>query len=340
MSNLELGRLTAYLQQKMPHARNLQLANLFRIPGGASKETWSVDALWEEETGQARQGLVVRRDLSTSLLDTELEREFRLYQKLWGTPVPVPKVLWLEKEPGWLGGTFYIMERIDGAQTNPQALLSPEKAYLHQKIAREMARILAHIHALDWQGLGLDFLGPAPEPAQCAQREIAYWEQVMRQEALEPQPELEAAFRWMKRHPPPPAQRITVVHGDYRTGNYLYNDSGILAFLDWELAHLGDPIEDLAWVRLFRFGRDDRPAGGLVPWEDFQGWYEEYSGLRVDPQSLRFWGVFDATKAAIILMTGGWRFSLGRTDTAFLALYARAGLNFIVQALDLMGVKD
>lgn len=340
MRDLDLAKLREYLQQKMPQARNLWLRNLVRFPSGASKQTWGVDAVWDEDGKEASRGLVIRRNPpSGGPLDTTVAVEFRLYQKLWSTPVPVPKVLWLEEDTSWLGSAFYIMERIDNAQTDLRLLVAQQYAHLREKLARQVAQILAHSHNLDWQKLGIDFLGEAPAPDECAQREVSFWEDVLHREQLEPKPGLEAAFLWMKRNLPPPAQRISIIHGDYRNGNYLYNDNGdILAFLDWELAHLGDPLEDVGWIMKMSFARGEGRLPHLVPREQYIRWYEEFSGIQVDPDAVFFWEVFANVKTAVILLTGGWRYCLGLNSDIFQALIGRTSLNSELEALDMIGL--
>jgi aminoglycoside phosphotransferase (APT) family kinase protein len=304
-------RLTAYLENRLPRARGVRVENLVRYPSGASKHTWSADVRWEDDAGETRRGLVVRcSPIGAGCLDTAPDIEFNLYRRLWGTAVPVPKVLWLEEDPAWLGMPFYVMERIDGATTDMMALSTPAAAHLRPALARRLAEILAATHTLD--PAEFTFLGPVPAPAACAPRELDFWHEVLRQEATEPRPGLEAVFRWLRRHLPPPAQRVTVVHGDFRNGNYLYNEHGILAMLDWEMVHLGDPLEDVGWLYMMSWRRmGTGPPAGIVPWEDWCRWYEERSGIRVDVAAVRFWEVFSHLKLAIIMDTGGWRFSKG-----------------------------
>ena len=115
----------------------------------------------------------------------------------------------------------------------------------------------------------------------------------MRRDTLEPQPVLEFALSWLKRHLPPPPRRLVLVHGDYRTGNFLYDQTGITGILDWEMAHAGDPIEDLGWlvIKSWRWAGDER-VGGLCTRDEFVKLYEDAGGVKVDPAVLKFWEVF------------------------------------------------
>ncbi len=308
-------QVQAYLQHRMPDAREIEVSQLARIPGGASRETWSFDATWREGKARAGRGFILRRDPEASLLETERNVEFRVYQALQSTGVPVPEVFWLETDPRWLERPFFVMARVPGV-TSPQTLIGVAFGGHHEAIAQQKVEILARIHALDWRDLGLDFLGPPDGPAACAETEIERWETIMRAQALEPQPALELALAWLRAHRPV-APRITLVHADYRTGNFLVEGGRITGVLDWEMAHLGDPIEDLAWVclRSWRWAGDSR-MGGLLPRDELCHRYEAASGLRIEPEAVRFWEVLGNLKLAVIFLTGARSFCEGRSKDA------------------------
>ena len=194
-----------------------------------------------------------------------------------------------------------------------------------EAIAQQKIDILARIHGLDWSasgGLGLDFLGVPDGPECCAEREIERWERIMREQALEPQPALELALAWL-RACRPVAQKISLVHADYRTGNFLVDGGRITGVLDWEMVHLGDPLEDVAWVclRSWRWAGDSR-VGGLLPRQEFYRRYEEASGLKVEPEAVRFWEVLGNLKLAVIFLTGARSFCEGRSKDAVHAFTA------------------
>jgi aminoglycoside phosphotransferase (APT) family kinase protein len=332
-------QIAAYLQHKMPDAGEIEVSQLWRIPGGASRETWSFDATWREGKAPAKAvGFIIRRDPEASLLETERYVEFRVYQALQGTGVPVPEVFWLETDPRWLERPFFVMGRLPG-EASAQALVAGAFAQHGDSLAQQKVEILARIHNLDWSasgGLGLDFLGPPDGPDGCADMEIERWEGVMREQALEPQPVLELALAWLRAHRPV-AQRVTLVHADYRTGNFLVDGDRITGVLDWEMVHLGDPLEDVAWVcvRSWRWAGDAR-VGGLMPREEFYQRYEEASGLKVDPESIRFWEVLGNLKLAVIFLTGARSFSEGRSKDAIHAFTAHLNPEIEVEILRLI----
>jgi aminoglycoside phosphotransferase (APT) family kinase protein len=313
-------QVAAYLQHKMPDAGEIEVSQLWRIPGGASRETWSFDATWKEGKARAGRGFIVRRDPEASLLETERYVEFRVYQALQGTGVPVPEVFWLESDPQWLEQSFFVMGRLPG-QASQQAIIAANAAD-REAITQQKVEILARIHNLDWQALELDFLGAPEGPERCADMEVNRWERTLRQQMLEPQPVLELALGWLRSHQPV-AQRITLVHGDYRTGNFLVEGDRITGILDWEMVHLGDPLEDVAWacLRAWRWAGDSR-VGGLLPRAEFYRRYEESSGLHVDPEAVRYWEALGNVKWAIICLTGGRSFTEGRSKDAIHAFTA------------------
>jgi len=250
-------QLRSYLTHKMPQAEDLGISNINRIPGGASRETWAFDARWREAGQEVERGFIVRRDPGASVLETERDVEFGVYQAVAGTGVPVPPVYWLETDPRWLERPFFVMGRVAG-ETDPRLLMmaSPE---LRAEIGRQAVEIMAGIHNLDWRSLGLDFLGVPPSPAHCADLEIDKWEAILEKDRLEPHPILSMGLRWLRRHKPVPP-KVALVHADYRTGNFLYDQHSILGILDWEMVHLGDPMEDVGWfcIRTWRWAGDEK----------------------------------------------------------------------------------
>jgi aminoglycoside phosphotransferase (APT) family kinase protein len=314
-------QLAAYLAHRMPEAADIAVNSLARIPGGASRETWSFDASWKDGGAAVERSFITRRDPTASLLESNNDLEFELYTALAGSGVPVPEALWIEREGGWLERPFFIMSKLPGASDARTLVATPEWADVTPTVTRQKAAILATIHEFDIARVPL--LDRPPSAADAARYEIERWERTMRQDTLEPQPVLEMALSWLKRHLPPPPDRLALVHADYRTGNFLYDRTGITGILDWEMAHAGDPIEDLGWlvIKSWRWAGDDR-VGGLCPRDEFVRLYEEAGGVKVDPAVLKFWEVFANFKFAIIFITGTKSIVQGKTADLLLALTA------------------
>jgi aminoglycoside phosphotransferase (APT) family kinase protein len=328
-------QLQAYLTARMPEARGLRVANIARIPGGASRETWSFDASWSRGGEPVECSFIARRDPTASLLESNNDLEFDLYTALDGSGIPVPKVHWIERDGAAIDRPFFIMSRLPGASDARTLVTSPDYAGVRPQIARQKAAILAKIHAYD---IGrLPSLERPPSPAASALHEVEKWERTMRKDSLEPQPVLELAFHWLKRHLPPVPEHLVLVHGDYRTGNFLYDQTGITGILDWEMAHAGDPIEDLGWlvIKSWRWAGDDR-VGGLCSRDEFVQLYEEAGGVRVDAAALKFWEIFSNVKFAIIFITGTKSIVQGKTPDLLLALTAFINPGLEAEVLELI----
>ena len=302
-------RFAHYVAHQWPDASGVEVTDLARIHGGASRETYRLRL----RSSRGEQGLILRRDPPGSLIETDRATEVLFYRAFQGSSVPVPRILWLEEESTWLDRPFFVMEAIEGGEASPQALLAPPYDALAEQIGQKKWQILGEIHRADPAALGLVAALPAPELDACWLRELDHWEGVLDEDELAPQPIGRAAIRWLRRNPPPPAQKLTAVHADYRTGNFLVDNSGeIIGILDWEMAHLGDPLEDLASSlnRVWHWARDER-AGGLLPRKRAVEIWEAASGLRADPQALHWWDLFSSVKGLGIWISSGQEYAHG-----------------------------
>ena len=154
--------------------------------------------------------------------------------------------------------------------------------------------------------------------------QLSHWEGVINEAELSPQPIVRAAIRWLRANPPPPAQRVSVVHGDYRIGNVMYTPEGaIIGVLDWEMAHLGDPLEDLAWSfnGSWQWAGDGRAGGIATPDAAIATW-ERRSGLKADPAAVHWWWLFNDVKCQGIWLTGVRSIQEGRTREPMLTYIA------------------
>lgn len=285
-----------------------------KIFGGASRETYRLHLAVAGET----LGIILRRDPPSSLIDTERQLEFGAYARIFGSDVPVPEPLFLENEGAYLERPFSIMAAIDDCQTDV-SVLKPEQ---RKRVGRQKYEILGRLAAKDPVALGFDEIMPVPRPDECALQQLSYWESVILADQLHPQPVAQAAVRWLKGNLPQAAQKIAVVHGDYRSGNFLYDaNADITGILDWEMAHLGDPLEDLAWSMdpLWR-GEDVDLAGRLLPDEQAIAIWEESSGLTCDRDDLRWWRIFVAVKGIAIWISSTEDHERGEGKDSILAM--------------------
>lgn len=321
------SQLSKYLSEQLKTDKGVAIGKLARIPGGASRETWMFDATWSED-GQPRSApFVLRKDPPASLVESDRTVEYAFYSAFHGTDVPVPAMRWLESDPKHLGAPFFIMERITVGETNVRNISEPQYAGSKEMIGRRMFEVLGAIHSFDWSESEIAKVVPAPAAGAAWSEQVSYWEEMLGRNEISPQPIARAAIRWLRRNPPPPAQRVSVVHGDYRVGNFLYSKEGIHGVLDWEMAHLGDPLEDLAWARHELWDR------ALIPPDECIQVYERASGRPVDRDALHWWDVFSGLKAQAIWLTGAKSFNDGRTSELILAYAAYMLINGTDEAL-------
>jgi len=312
-----IDRIAKFLSSKIPGATCLVVTDLKKHTEGFSLETFSFEASWQDKQGKHAKRYVIRREPPAGLLEPyDLEPQFRVLQALGDTPVIFPRVLWFEKDPAVLGAPFYVMEWVEGEVPLPALDDSGNPPFsddsLRLSIAHDYSSILAEIHKVDWRSKGLHFLGAPRDARDAAERAVDLWAGYTERGRLGPMPMMTEALCWLRRNLPP-AGPVTLVHGDYRTGNFIVRAGRIVAFLDWELVHLGDPMEDIGWS-VSRIWRGQSPyAGYLVDRADFFRWYQEAGGADIDTERVRFYEVLAGVKMAAIMLTGIKAWHEGRT---------------------------
>jgi aminoglycoside phosphotransferase (APT) family kinase protein len=223
-------------------------------------------------------------------------------------------------------GAGFFMQHIEGEALGQRIVRGDAFADARPKLARQCGEILARIH-------GLPRPGGLPQ-----QNAIEIVDALERQHRLEnwPRPVFELAFRWLREHAPA-AAAATVVHGDFRNGNLLIGPDGVRAVLDWELAHAGDPMEDLGWicVNSWRFGAIDKPVGGFGSREDLYAGYEAAGG-RVNWDAARFWEVLGTLRWGVICTLSTIALREGLATGIERAMIARRASETELDLLDLL----
>ncbi|MBM3644900.1 MAG: phosphotransferase family protein [Alphaproteobacteria bacterium] len=309
-----------------------RIDGLSRQSGGASRQTWRFDAL----VGDRRHELILRRD-PPGAPKGERERsvaidratEYRVIDAAHRAGVLAPAVSFeLRPEDGL--GEAYAMERRPGTAIARKLLRDAEYSGARPRIAGQLGAILARLH-------GVDVTTLPPLPRREAADHIAGLRGSLDLLGA-PQPVFELALTWLDRRKPAPLARPVLVHGDYRTGNYLADANGVTAILDWELAHLGDPMEDLGWlcVKSWRFGAVDRPAGGFGARETLWAAYEAAGGARVDPARAHWWEVFGTAHWGIICLNQAWKHLSGALKSMEHASIGRRAVETEVDLLQLL----
>jgi aminoglycoside phosphotransferase (APT) family kinase protein len=277
------GQLAAALEPLL--GAGVVVEELQRSPGGASRETWIFRVAMADGPGRR---FVLRRD-PTGTSSPGLRLEGTLLRAAHHAGVPVPEVVVLGEEGAALGSGSLIMDFIEGETLAPRILRDATLADARRRLAGQCGEVLAAIHrmaALDVPGL------PGGDPLEQLRAIV--------DRLAQPHPAFELAFRWLGDHRPPRSAQV-VVHGDFRNGNLIVGPEGLRCVLDWELAHLGDPLEDLGWlcVKAWRFG-GDLPVGGFGTVDELVEAYEGAGGHVVDRQALHWWEVLGTLRWGVI----------------------------------------
>jgi aminoglycoside phosphotransferase (APT) family kinase protein len=283
----------------------VEVRDLRRLAGGSSREIWAFVASLARPDGEQTLDLVMRRDPAGRVEEGSRDVEFRVVQAAFEAGVPVPRPHYVCVDPEVLGTPFYLMDRVDG-EALPRRLLRDERyGAARERMTGQLAEILAGIHRIDPDQA---LLRGVPEPARAssgspAEADLALTTAALRELAPEPHPVLELADRWLRARLPARSRR-SLVHGDYRVGNVIFDEQGVRAIVDWELSRIGDPVEDLGWLctRAWRFGNDDQPVGGIGSREELLAAYRAAGGDEIDPQHLLFWEAMGTYKVALVFL--------------------------------------
>jgi aminoglycoside phosphotransferase (APT) family kinase protein len=301
-------------------AKDVSLATIGRLGGGAIQENWAIDVAIGDGPRAGRYECVLRSDAVSGIAESwPRAKEFALIAAAFAAGVTVPEPLWLEPSGSVIGRPFYIMRRARGTGHARRVLrgLEPEAG---DALARRLGLELAKLHRIRPENApaSLAFLPPAG-PDLITQRAAHYRRAI---DALpEPQPVLEWAINRME-DLAPPIRDITLCHRDFRTGNYMADGGVLTAILDFEFASWGDPYEDLGWfcARCWRFGANDQEAGGIGSREAFYDGYAEGSGHPVDAARVAYWEAVAPIRWAIIALQQGERHASGAEPSLDLAL--------------------
>jgi aminoglycoside phosphotransferase (APT) family kinase protein len=283
------------------------VTDLQTLTAGANKGTWAFRAA----TAGGLADFILQRQAPSGAPDPDAgpddwvphldgREEFQVMLAAQAADVPVPHVRHILLADDGLGEGA-VTERVDGETIPARVLRAPELAGARERMAAQCGRILAAVHRVP--------VAPLPFLRRFdAAATLDLFERTLDVVGL-PLPALELALRWARERMPR-AGRLTLVHGDFRTGNFIVGPEGIRAVLDWEIAHVGNPMEDLGYLcmRTWRFGGPG-PVGGFGAREDLFGAYEKASGLAVDREEARFWEVVGAMRWALgcVRRAHAWR---------------------------------
>ena len=305
-AEIQIQNLAAVLGDRVSvqYGVGTKIDGLMRLSGGASRETWSFDAILRDGS---RKPLILKRDPLDEIkekdafagevhLGVDRWTEGRLMQLAGEAGVPVPDVpFFLDADQRTSAG--FVMQRLEGEALGRRILREDTFARARQKLAFQCGEAAARLHSIPHNRL--------PNLPNLAVPEALAYNRDAVDSFKQPHAGFEYAFHWLQERLELAGDGIGLVHGDFRNGNLLVDRDGLAGVLDWELGHMGNPLNDLGWIciRAWRYGYYDKPVGGFGEIEDLLDGYEAGGGGRVSRDALHFWEVFGCMRWGVICMT-------------------------------------
>lgn len=292
------------------------------LTGGACQENFRVVARVGDETRR----WCLRSDARTALPASVPRRvEFAVIGAAVAAGVPTARARWLTPDLVRDGADAYFLDWIDGQAIGARVTRHRSLTGAREVLPEQLAEALARVHSITPETHpDLPISRPPFDDSDPAKAAVAFVADMLDQ--LDgPRPASEAALRWLRAHAPTPAPR-TLVHADFRTGNFMVGPEGLRSVLDWEFTHFGDPMEDIGWLctRDWRFGQIDLPVGGLCERSRFYAAYEAASGRPVDRARVLWWEICGNLRWGVAAAWQGKRFAQGEPEFELLAIPRRA----------------
>lgn len=337
MTTENLAQLTAWLANAAG-AKSARIIDISRLDGGAIQDNRFLEVEFDGGSLDGNQRLVLRRsNPGTVQASHDRATEFALLKAAFAAGVSVPEPFFLCTDESVLGGDFFVMRAMAGTGLGPRIVkdktLGGDRGRLAERLATELARI--HQIKPDTADLDLPVVPPA-DPALALVQLYQSWLDALGEQ----RPILEWALYWLKANAPP-ADETVLCHRDFRTGNYMVDDNGLTAVLDWEFAGWGDPFEDIGWFccRFWRFGANHLEAGGIAPRNHFYSAYSRASGRAIDTHRVLYYEVMANLRWAVIALQQCHRFISGAETGLELALIGRRVPEMEIEILELTGAQ-
>ncbi len=277
----------------------VQIAGWKRVFGGNARQAYAFDAIWPDGRNVP---CIMLRQVAAKHVDSDTAAEYAVLRSMNGAQVRAPAAIALDADGSVTGAPSIVLQRIAGEAGAMPFLNQPDFA-IGRALTADLARATADLHRFDWQTGGLNAGDADPILAQ-----IEYWDTNFRNHRLEPHPVLAWLFSWLRRHAPRPA-RLALVHGDLRPGNFLYEGDRVTALLDWEMAHVGDPAEDAAWIYRALWSPER-----FVPIDGFLEVHAKQAGFAIPRRNMTFYRIFSEAKFASISLAAAHSFASGGTS--------------------------
>jgi aminoglycoside phosphotransferase (APT) family kinase protein len=337
-SGLDLDRLREWFAARMPEARDVAIEACDRVMFGHSAETLLLTLAWRGLDGEHHREVVLRlRPPPPGLLEPyDLQRQFTILRAIEPTPVPAPHVFWHERTGAVLGREFYVMERLDGTVYEgrlPADLAgAPERI---ERMSRSLVETLAAIHRVDVAAVGLSSMAGHDH----VNRDLAHWTSEMQRVRRDDLPALDRLAGELVEQHPEPCPAVTLVHGDPKPGNFAFVGDAVTAVFDWELATVGDPLTDVAYLEcMWTTPGSFTNVPGAMTTDNAVALYEELTGIAVRHRD--WYRALQGFKLAVIMLVGSMLFDSGISDDARLAYMGLGVSMFTEAALAELGVDE
>ena len=302
-----------------------KVSNLEPLTGGASKEIWKFEVSKDKQSTKMilRRGSGIEGPLAIKTAD-----EARIQKEVIKVGAPVPTILAVSKNEEELGDS-YIMNFVEGESIARKILRDKEYKKALPVLAYQCGEAIARIHNVDIDNFS--FLPKKPAEDQLEDLYSTY------QSFEQPSPVFEYAYLWLKEQDFSNFQE-SLVHGDFRLGNIIVNGEGLQSIIDWELAHIGNPLQDLGWVcgNSWRFGENNKVVGGFGELEDLLKGYNSISKFQVNNEMVKCWQVFGTFRWGVICLIQAYAHLNGTINSIEKAAIGRRVSETEIDIVDLL----
>jgi len=314
-----LNALETWLADQI-NAGELKLGPAKLLSGGAISENWRLGAEVKDGPRAGKHNWVLRTDAPSGVaLSHQKNQEYVCLEAAYQTGVAVPEPIAQSADKGLIGAPFMITGFASGIAQARKIVRDPEISNFGEALAERLGAELARIHMIRPPRPKFEFLGPPPDSPALAQVETMRYH--LDNDISQAHPALEYVLAWLASNAPE-TDAIVLCHSDYRTGNYMVDQGELTAILDWEFAHWGDRHEDIGWfcARCWRFGADQREAGGIAGREAFYRGYDAVSEKPIEANIVPYWEILAAARWANVALMQGERHASSKEESLELIL--------------------
>jgi aminoglycoside phosphotransferase (APT) family kinase protein len=299
-------QLAALIARSLPDVENLRAGEINPVLGGNARKAYSFEVTFHRHGRDERLPCIMLTQPAGRQIDTDVAQEFHVLHSLNGKGTLAPTAVAVDATGEVAGAPAIVLERLPGKASARDFLDSPDPSAA-RGILEHLAVALARLHAVEVEPAVIEPRLKGLSAPEIARRRVSAWHEKFLAQRMEPLPVMCGLFEWAERNVPDP-QHTCLVHGDVRPGNFLYDGAELTGLLDWEMAHIGDPLEDLAWIY--------RPLWSpqrFLALREFARRYALLAGREVAWVDVLYYRIFSELKFATISLTASRAFSAGST---------------------------